>query len=109
MARWGQQKPAAAAVSLTAQEKAQNEVTYNYRKQPIRSEELPGVGVFLKKENGDISHTYSSYMRGVEVMMGTYNLLDLTPKGRDEMPGQGMQCVRHHDSYPADRSGPLKS
>jgi len=32
------------------------------------------------------------------VMMGTYNMLDLTPKGRDE-PGAGMEWVRHHDRY----------
>jgi predicted dithiol-disulfide oxidoreductase (DUF899 family) len=35
----------------------------------------------------------------VEVMMGTYNMLDLMPKGRDEDPGQGMEWVRHHDRY----------
>jgi predicted dithiol-disulfide oxidoreductase (DUF899 family) len=32
-------------------------------------------------------------------MMGTYAMLDLTPKGRDEGGGQGMGWVRHHDRY----------
>jgi predicted dithiol-disulfide oxidoreductase (DUF899 family) len=34
--------------------------------------------------------------------MGTYNLLDLTPKGRDErdVPYK-MEWVRHHDRYNA--------
>ena len=32
----------------------------------------------------EVFHTYSTYGRGVEVMMGTYNILDLTPNGRDE-------------------------
>jgi predicted dithiol-disulfide oxidoreductase (DUF899 family) len=32
-------------------------------------------------------------------MMGTYNLLDLAPRGRDENPGEGMGWVRHHDRY----------
>jgi len=36
----------------------------------------------------------------VEVMMGTYHLLDLTPKGRAErdVPYK-MEWVRHHDRY----------
>jgi len=86
-------------VSFTPEEKAKNEITYNYGKQPFESEELPGVSVFYKDDAGDVFHTYSTYRRGVEAMMGTYNLLDLTPKGRDEDPGQGMGWVRHHDRY----------
>jgi predicted dithiol-disulfide oxidoreductase (DUF899 family) len=46
-----------------------------------------------------VFHTYSTYRRGVEAMMGTYSLLDLTPKGRDEGKGEGMAWVRHHDRY----------
>jgi predicted dithiol-disulfide oxidoreductase (DUF899 family) len=84
-------------VSFTPQEKARNEVTYNYGKQPFECDELPGVSVFYKDESGEVFHTYSTYRRGVEVMMGTYNLLDLTPKGRDERAG--MEWVRHHDRY----------
>jgi predicted dithiol-disulfide oxidoreductase (DUF899 family) len=45
-----------------------------------------------------VFHTYSAYRRGVEAMMGTYSLLDLTPKGRDERDGP-MAWVRHHDRY----------
>ena len=49
---------------------------------------------------GEVFHTYSTYGRGVEVMMGTYNLLDLTPKGRDEDHLEfTMDWVRHHDRY----------
>jgi predicted dithiol-disulfide oxidoreductase (DUF899 family) len=58
---------------------------------------LPGISVFYKDDAGAVFHTYSTYRRGVEVMMGTYNLLDLTPKGRDER--EGMEWVRHHDRY----------
>jgi predicted dithiol-disulfide oxidoreductase (DUF899 family) len=54
--------------------------------------------VFYKDDAGDVFHTYSTYRRGVEAMMGTYNLLDLTPKGRDERDGP-MELVRHHDRY----------
>ena len=49
---------------------------------------------------GAVFHTYSTYERGVEAMMGTYSLLDLTPKGRDEHnPVYAMDWVRHHDRY----------
>jgi predicted dithiol-disulfide oxidoreductase (DUF899 family) len=87
-------------VSFTPEERARNEVTYNYGTQPFESEELPGISVFYKDETGDVFHTYSTYRRGVEAMMGTYNLLDLTPKGRDERDvDYKMEWVRHHDRY----------
>jgi predicted dithiol-disulfide oxidoreductase (DUF899 family) len=86
-------------VSFTPEE-AKAQVYYNYGMQPFESEELPGISVFCKDDAGDVFHTYSTYRRGVEAMMGTYNLLDLTPKGRDErdVPYK-MEWVRHHDRY----------
>ena len=86
-------------VSFMPEEKLKNKVTYNYGTQPFESDELPGISVFYKDDAGQVFHTYSTYRRGVEVMMGTYNLLDLTSKGRDEEPGEGMAWVRHHDRY----------
>jgi predicted dithiol-disulfide oxidoreductase (DUF899 family) len=103
-------------VSFTPEEQAKNEVTYNYAKQRFECEELPGISVFYKDDAGDVFHTYSTYRRGVEAMMGTYNLLDLTPKGRDEHDGP-MAWVRHHDRYepqtvaakPADEVAPASA
>ena len=89
------------AVSFTPEEQARDEVTYNYARQPYIHDELPGISVFIKDEKGDVFHAYSTYGRGVEAMMGTYNLLDLTPKGRDEEEVGGMGWVRHHDRYEA--------
>ncbi len=87
-------------VSFTPEEKAKGEVTYNYGTQPFESEELPGISVFYQDEAGAAFHTYSTYRRGVEAMMGTYDLLDLTPKGRDEEGlGFTMEWIRHHDRY----------
>jgi predicted dithiol-disulfide oxidoreductase (DUF899 family) len=85
-------------VSFTPEEVATGKLYYNYGTIPFASEELPGISVFHKDDAGDVFHTYSTYGRGVEVMMGTYSMLDLTPKGRDER-GAGMGWVRHHDSY----------
>src|SRR5262245_32941888 len=87
-------------VSFTPEEQAKGQVYYNYATQPFESEELPGISVFYKDEAGNVFHTYSTYRRGVEVMMGAYSLLDLTPKGRDEDNlSYGMEWVRHHDRY----------
>lgn len=87
-------------VSFTAEERAKGQVLYNYAMQPFAPEEMPGISVFYKDDAGKIFHTYSTYGRGVEVMMGTYDLLDLTPKGRDERNASyTMDWVRHHDRY----------
>ncbi len=64
------------------------------------SEEAPGLSVFLKDESGQVFHTYSSYARGFDILVGTYNFLDTTPKGRDEAGlAHTMSWVRHHDKY----------
>jgi predicted dithiol-disulfide oxidoreductase (DUF899 family) len=89
-------------VSFKSQEWAEGkgEVYYNYSVQPFPAEEAPGVSVFCKNDAGEVFHTYSTFGRGVEVMMGTYNMLDLMPKGRDEHnPVYAMDWVRHHDRY----------
>ena len=88
-------------VSFTPEQVAKGEVYYNYSSTwPHPHEELPGISVFCKDDAGTVFHTYSTYGRGVEVMMGTYNMLDLTPKGRDEDNLKfTMEWVRHHDRY----------
>jgi predicted dithiol-disulfide oxidoreductase (DUF899 family) len=87
-------------VSFTPEEVAKGELPYNYGIWPYAFEEWPGISVFWKDDAGDVFHTYSTYGRGVEVMMGTYRLLDLTPKGRDERDTfYKMEWVRHHDRY----------
>ncbi|HEY8605947.1 MAG TPA: thioredoxin family protein [Noviherbaspirillum sp.] len=87
-------------VSFTPEEQARGEVYYNYVMQPFPQAEAPGVSVFYKDDAGQVFHTYSTYGRGVEVMMGTYPLLDLTPIGRNEDGlGHTMEWVRHHDRY----------
>ena len=67
--------------------------------------EQPGASVFLL-EHGAVYHAYSTYGRGLDFLLATYNWLDLTPSGRGEgwdgMPdlrGQGKHWIRHHDRY----------
>ena len=77
-------------VSFTPEEVAKGRINYNYGTWPHTGEERPGVSAFYKDDAGDVFHTYSTYGRGVEVMMGTYRMLDLVPKGRDEQVGHSM-------------------
>lgn len=88
-------------VSFTAQEKAGGKVFYNYEFiEGFPSEERPGASVFCKNPAGEIFHTYSTYGRGLDILIGTYNFLDLAPKGRDEDGlAWSMAWVRHHDRY----------
>jgi predicted dithiol-disulfide oxidoreductase (DUF899 family) len=89
-------------VSFTSEQVAEGKLTYNFGPWPFAVEELPGVSVFARGEAGEIFHTYSTYGRGVEVMMGTYRMLDLLPNGRDERDVEyKMEWVRHHDRYEA--------
>jgi len=89
-------------VSQTKAEQEKGEAYYNYAMQKFPSEERPGTSVFYKDAAGNIFHTYSSYGRGLDILIGAYNWLDLTPKGRDEEGlKHGMAWVRHHDKYDA--------
>jgi len=94
-------------VTFTPQEVARGKLHYNYGEWPFASEEWPGISVFYKDDADRIFHTYSTYGRGVEVMMGAYNMLDLMPKGRGERDvDHKMEWVRHHDRY--DPAPPAK-
>jgi predicted dithiol-disulfide oxidoreductase (DUF899 family) len=87
-------------VSMSKEELAKGQVYYNYTMQQFPSEERPGTSVFYKDAAGNIFHTYSSYGRGLDILIGAYNWLDLAPKGRDEEGlKHGMAWVRHHDKY----------
>jgi predicted dithiol-disulfide oxidoreductase (DUF899 family) len=87
-------------VSFTTDEMAQGKVNYNYEMREFGSEEAPGASVFYKDATGDVFHTYSSYARGLDMLLGAYHYLDLVPKGRDEDAlAYTMAWVRHHDRY----------
>lgn len=86
--------------SFSPQEIVVGKVYYNYEMTEFPSEEGPGASVFYKNPAGEIFHTYSTYARGLDAMVATYNWLDLAPKGRDEDGlASTMAWVRHHDRY----------
>jgi predicted dithiol-disulfide oxidoreductase (DUF899 family) len=80
-------------VSASEDEKAKEKMFYNYKMDELMSDEMPGLSVFSKGENGNIFHTYSTYARGLDMLVGTYNFLDLVPKGRDENSESTMDWV----------------
>lgn len=89
--------------SHTPQDISNNTATYNYEPLEYPAEETHGLSAFYKDAAGQVFHTYSSYARGVEMLVTTYNLLDMAPKGRDEGAFEfPMAWVRHHDRYGAD-------
>lgn len=92
-------------VSFTPTEVSEGKVLYNFALQDVPNTELPGISVFARDAARVVYHTYSTYGRGVEIVMAAYNLLDLVPKGRDEEGLEyGMEWLRHRDRYnqPAD-------
>ncbi len=88
------------AVSFPPESRIDGEVYYNYRMTGFPQEEAPGISFFCKDDAGEVFHTYSTFGRGVEAMMMTYDMLDMAPQGRGEDGDDyGMQWVRHHDRY----------
>ena len=88
-------------------------VEYNYAPPPGSQpppggwpQEGFGVSAFLR-DGHRVFHTYSMYARGGDVLMGTYNWLDLTALGRQEdweqprgrSDGPAMSWLRRHDRY----------
>lgn len=87
-------------VSHTPDEIARKDAYYNYTRQRPYGSEAPGISVFYRDEAGAVFHTYSCYARGLDMLNGAYNLLDLVPKGRDEASLPSHQAwVRRHDEY----------
>ncbi len=83
-------------VSFRKDDIAKGTAVYNYRKGNADREDLHGISAFYKDEGGRVFHTYSTYGRGLDLLNGAYNYLDLVAKGRNETnPG----WVRHHDRY----------
>jgi predicted dithiol-disulfide oxidoreductase (DUF899 family) len=88
-------------VSFRSEDLAAKTAEYNYEQKPFPSAEAPGLSVFLR-EGDAIYHAYSTYARGLDILIGAYNYLDLTPLGRQEEGLKyGMAWVRHHDKYGA--------
>lgn len=88
-------------VSFRPADSADGKANYNFGTAKFSQSEAPGLSVFLREEGTrGVLHTYSTYGRGLDLLIGAYNYLDLTPLGRQEkdLP-YGMAWVKHHDKY----------
>jgi predicted dithiol-disulfide oxidoreductase (DUF899 family) len=85
-------------VSFKPEDIAAGRAIYNYGTVIRNSQDMFGTSIFVKDEAGAIFHTYSTYHRGNELLMGAFNWLDLVPEGRHESAGT-MNWVRRHDEY----------
>ena len=94
-------------VSFTKEQIEERRIDYNFgtitTDTRYLSEELPGLSVFLKDESGEILLTYSTYARGLDMLLGTHHYLDLTPEGRNEAGYPAWP--RRHDEYPTSSGG----
>jgi predicted dithiol-disulfide oxidoreductase (DUF899 family) len=87
-------------VTFSPEDMEAGNVTYNFNQTKLGSGEMPGISIFIKGEDGEIYHTYSTYSRGLDMLNGAYHLLDLTPLGRNEadLP-YPMTWLKGHDEY----------
>jgi predicted dithiol-disulfide oxidoreductase (DUF899 family) len=84
-------------VSFT-EEQRRDGAEYNYAVTPSPPDEAPGISAFALHD-GEVFHTYSTYARGLDPVNSGYQLLDLTPKGRDEAGLEWpMAWLRRHDA-----------
>jgi predicted dithiol-disulfide oxidoreductase (DUF899 family) len=90
-------------VSFTPEELASGAIAYNYKtyRKGVDDEycsDLPGISVFAR-DGAEVFHTYSAHARGIEVVNGAYQWIDLVPNGRDEKETGGMGWLRRRDEY----------
>lgn len=86
--------------SFTPEEVASESAYFNYRKTDPYVTDREGVSIFIKSEDGEVFHTYSCHARGIDILNGAYNFLDLTPMGRQEEGLPSPQAwVKFHDRY----------
>jgi predicted dithiol-disulfide oxidoreductase (DUF899 family) len=88
-------------VTFTEDEIASGRIDYNFgtivTDPRYLDRELPGVSVFYKDEDGEVFHTYSTYARGLDALLGANHYLDITPEGRND--GAYPNWPRRRDEY----------
>jgi predicted dithiol-disulfide oxidoreductase (DUF899 family) len=59
-------------VSFTPEDLAAGRALYNYGTVIRKSQDMFGVSIFVKDDRGAIFHSYSTYHRGTELLMGAF-------------------------------------
>jgi len=88
-------------VFFTEDEIAKGSIDYNFgtivADPRYLDRDLPGLSVFYKDEAGEVFHTYSTYARGLDALLGANHYLDVTPEGRND--GAYPNWPRRRDEY----------
>jgi predicted dithiol-disulfide oxidoreductase (DUF899 family) len=97
-------------VSFKQEDVESGKAEYNYGTTEVNHDEMPGLSVFYRDADGTVFHTYSTFARGLDPLIGAYQLLDLVPDGRDEDDlDPPMAWIRHHDRYADTRPVELQA
>ena len=80
------------------EEQQRNGAEYNFRRVENPAAQREGMSAFTLRD-GIVHHTYSTYDRGVEALMGTFQYLDRAPLGRNEETAS--DWWQRHDEYDA--------
>ncbi|HXA30156.1 MAG TPA: thioredoxin family protein [Candidatus Angelobacter sp.] len=87
-------------VAFTPEEVDAGSAVYNFSSAQTWPGEREGISVFHKDADGTVFRTYAAHARGIDIVNGAYQFLDMTPRGRDEAGHDNPQFwVRHHDRY----------
>jgi predicted dithiol-disulfide oxidoreductase (DUF899 family) len=91
-------------VSFRKEQVEQGAIDYNYgtitTDRRYLDEELPGLSVFAKNAADEVFLPYSTYARGLDMLLDANHYLDVTPEGRN---GSAFpNWPRRHDEYPAN-------
>lgn len=77
-------------------------VMYNYTTKEVpggasKGGDVSALSVFFKQDD-NVFHTYSTFARGIDKLLATSTLLDLTPLGRRDLP-MGPGSYKYNDQY----------
>jgi len=90
-------------VSFTKEQVSQGRIEYNFgtiaHDPRYLSDELPGISVFAAGVSGEVFLTYSTFARGLDMLLTADHYLDVTAEGRNEKAYPAWP--RRHDEYPA--------
>jgi len=87
-------------VSFTPEQ--QDQPVFNYGTLTPGMSDREAASAFFRDDDGAIFHTYSTYGRGIDLLNGAYNFIDISPLGRNEDPNHTQSWVRRHDEYGGD-------
>ena len=81
------------------EEQQRDGADYNFAHADHPQPQREGLSAFALQD-AVVYHTYSTYARGVERLMGTFGFLDIAPLGRNEDPREPGAWWHRHDEYP---------